>query len=74
MFVFTSRAVLSFSFLVCKMGGKWLDSCCFIGYYFQNVFETAPSILLLFSSGFSYKRFVDVEEVQPYNCTNTAKA
>ena len=38
--------------MVCKMGGKWLYSCCFVGCCFQNLFKTARNIFVLYQSNF----------------------
>ena len=29
--------------MVLEMGGRWLHSCCFVGYFFQDLFNMTPS-------------------------------
>ena len=36
----------SLSWMVCKMGGKWPYSYCFVGCYFQDLFKTVCNILV----------------------------
>ena len=51
--------------IVCPMGGKWLNSCCFVACCFQNLSKIARSILLLFPSSVYSMRFVRAQIVHP---------
>ena len=53
------------TWMVLKMGGKWLYSCCFVGSCFQDSFIIARSILVQFPSTFFSKRFVSIHVVHP---------
>ena len=58
--------------MICEMGGKWPYSGSFMGCCFQDLFKTARSILMLFSSNFFSMRFVQV--VQPYSSSGITTA
>ena len=49
------------------MGGRWPYICCFVGSYFQDLFNIARSILLQLPSSFFSIRFVSVQIV-PDSC------
>ena len=70
--VINSPAVSGMSGMVCKMGGKWLYSCCFERCCFQDLLNIARNILDKFSSHFFSNRFVRALEVRPYSSINTA--
>ena len=54
---------------VLEVGGKLLNSCCFMGCCFQNSFNIACGILVWFLSCFSSISFVHV--VHPYSSIDT---
>ena len=51
--------------MVLEMGDKWLNSCCFVGCCYRNLFSIARSILVQFLSSFFSIRFVSVLVVYP---------
>ena len=51
------------TWMVFEMGGKWLYSCCFVGFYFLDLFKTAWTILSL--------HFVSIYVVYPYRSIDT---
>ena len=53
-----------------EIGGRWSYSCCFVGFFFQNFFRIARSILVKLPS--SYKLSVYV--VYPYNRIDSTAA
>ena len=57
-----------------EIGGKWPYSCCLVGYFFQDLFKTACSILMYFLSSFFSMHFVRLQVVQPYSSTDIDKA
>ena len=56
------------------MGGRWPYSCCFVGCCFQDLFNTARSILVQFPSSFFSIGFVSVNWVHPYSRIDTIVA
>ena len=59
--------------IVFEMRGRWPYSC-FVGCYFQDLFNIACSILVqLLSSLFSLS-FVSIHVVHPYSCMDTTAA
>ena len=58
--------------MVCEMGGRWPFNCCFGGCYFQDLFKTASSILMLFPSRFFSEYFVSIHGVHSHNSIDTA--
>ena len=60
--------------MVLEMVGWWSYSCCFVGYWFQDLFNIARSILVKFSSSHFSIRPVSVYVVHPYNSTETNAA
>ena len=73
-FLFPPQSLACIALMVCEMGCKWSYNCYFLVYCFKNVFKTACSIFVKFSSIFFPKRFVKVQIVQPYSRTDTAIA
>ena len=60
-FVFTSPAEPSMScliWMVCKMGGMWPYSFCFVKCCFQDLFKAACMIHVYFLSGFFFKSLI----------------
>ena len=44
-----------------KMGGKWLYSCCFVGFCFQNLFKTKCIILAQSAGAIEYTDNISAE-------------
>ena len=59
------------TWMVCEMGGKWIYSCCFVGWCFQDMFKTTCSILVYFFSGLFSIFFVGVHVVHLYSSIDT---
>ena len=55
------------SWMVLKMGGKWSNNHCFMGYCFQDLFIITHCFLVQFLSSFFSIRFVNVHVVYPYS-------
>ena len=76
-FVHVSPAVFCISCLSyldgLEMGIKWLYSCCFLGCWFQDLFNTARSFLFCSRIAFSI-RFISVHVVHPYSSIDTTAA
>ena len=53
------------------MGGRWLYSCCFVGFCLQDLFNIACSILVWLPSSFYSVCLVSVHLVHPYNSIDT---
>ena len=53
--------------MVLEMKGRWLYSCCFMGFYLQDFFSIAGSILVQFLSSFFSICLVSVHVVHPYS-------
>ena len=51
--------------MIFEMGGRWLYSCCFFGYCFQNLFNIAHSILVQLPSSFFSIHLVSIHVVYP---------
>ena len=49
--------------MVLAIEGRWLYSCCFVGYYFQDLFNIACSILVQFLFGFFSIHLVSIHVV-----------
>ena len=62
------------SYMVCEIGDKWLYSCYFVGYCFQDLFRTACRIFVYFLSSFFSRHFVKSQMVQLNSSTDTATA
>ena len=60
--------------MVFEMGGRWPDSCCFVGCYFQDLFNIACSILVQLPSSFVSICLVSVHVVHPYSSMDTITA
>ena len=76
-FILTSPAVPHMScssliWMVCKMRGKWLYSCCYGGCCFWDLFKTAHNIVW-FTSNF-FLCFVSVKVLHPYSSIDTVTA
>ena len=56
------------------MGGWWLYSCCFVGYWFQDLFNMTRTILVQSPSSFSLIRLVSVYIVHLYSRIDTTAA
>ena len=63
-FVLTSSVVFHIMFvllvIVCEMRSKWPYSCYFVKCCFQDLFKTAHSILVSFTSSFSSMFFISI--------------
>ena len=58
--------------IVFVMGGRWPNSCCFVGCCLQDLFSTtSPTILVELLSSFFSIRFVSVHVVHPYSSIDT---
>ena len=57
-----------------QMGGKWLYSCCFVGYYYQDLFNIVRSILVQLPSSVFPIHFVSVHVVYPYSSMDMTAA
>ena len=72
-FILTSPLVTSMScwsyLMVCKMGGRWLYSCCFVVCCCQDLFQTVCSIFVQFPSILFSTHFDSVKVVQLYSNT-----
>ena len=62
------------TWMICKMGCKWLYSCRSVGCCLQTLFKTKHNILVLFPSSFFSERFFWVHVMQPYSSTDTVTA
>ena len=62
------------SYLDCFRDGRCLNSCCFVGYYFQDLFYIARSILVQFRSSLFSIRLVRVHVVYSYSRIDTTAA
>ena len=62
------------TWMVLEMGGKWPYRCCFLGCCFQDLFNTARSILVQFLSSVFSMRSVSVHVMHPYSSTDTTIA
>ena len=60
--------------MVLEMGGWWLYSHCFVGCYFQELFNNAHNSLVQFPSNFFSKHLVSIRGVHPYNRIDTTTA
>ena len=67
-FILTSPAacLVHLTWMVIKMGSRWLYTYCFVGCCFQDLF-TACSILVQLPSSFFSKHLVSVLVVHPYS-------
>ena len=63
--------VLSVLFGWLEIGGRWLYSCCFVGCYFQNLFNIGCNILVQFPSNFFSICLVSVYVVHPFSRIDT---
>ena len=52
--------------IVFVMDGRWPYSCCFVGCYLQDLFNTASNIHVYFQTNFFSIRLVSVYVVHPY--------
>ena len=62
------------TWIVSMMGGRWSYSWCFVGRYFQDLFNITCSILVSLPSSFFSSRFVSVQVVHPYSSIDTTAA
>ena len=62
------------TWIVFMMGGRWLNSLCFVGCCLQDSFSTARSILVYLLSSFFSIRLVIVHVVHPYNSIDMTPA
>ena len=62
------------TWMVLEMGGRWLYSCCFVGCCFQDLFNTACSILEQWPSTFFSIHFVSIRVVHLYSSIDTIAA
>ena len=69
-----STCLVNLIWMVLEMEGRWLYICCFVGCYFQDLFNIACNILMHFPSSFFSICFVSVHMVHPYNRINTNAA
>ena len=62
------------TWIVFVMGGRWPYNCCFVEYSFQDLFNTARSIIVLLPSSFFSIRLVSDHVVHPYSNIDTTAA
>ena len=62
------------TWMVSEIGGWWPYSCCFVGCWFQDLFDITRSILVQFPFSFLSVRFVSVHVVHPYRNMDTTAA
>ena len=67
-------SISSLSWMVCEIGSKWLYSCCFMKYYFQDLFKTTHNIFVLSSLSFFSMCLVRIQVVHPCSSTYIATA
>ena len=62
--------------MVLEIGGKWPYNCCFVGCFFQDLFNIGRSIFVQFRQVFFsfFIRFVSVYVVHPYSRIDTTAA
>ena len=61
------------TWMICKMGEKWLYKCCFVGYCYQYFFSKQDALSLCNSYlSFLSKCLVGVQEIQLYISTDTS--
>ena len=60
--------------MVFEVGGRWLYSCCFVGFCFQNLFNIARSILVQLPSSFFSLHLVNIQVVHSYSSMGTTTA
>ena len=60
--------------MILEMGGRWPYSRCFVGCYFQNLFNIACCIFEQLLSSFFSILFVSFHIVQPYNKMDSTTA
>ena len=53
--------------IVLGIGGRWSYSCCFVGYCFQKMFNTACNFLVQFLASFFLIHLVSIHVVHPYS-------
>ena len=60
------------TWIVCRMGGKWPNKCCFVECCFQVLFRRT----CLYSNHLAFipDIFLKIKVVQPYSCTDSASA
>ena len=56
--------------IVFEIGGRWPNSCCFVGGCFQDLFNIAFSILVQLLSSFFSIHLVNIHVVHPYCSMN----
>ena len=69
-----STCLVLLIWMVFEMGGRWLNSCCFMECCLQDLFTIARSILVQLPSSFFSVRFISVYVVYPYSCIDTIPA
>ena len=60
--------------MICKIGGWLLSNCCFVRCWFQDLFKTAHSIVVLCPFSLFSICFVSIHVVHPYSSIDTAIA
>ena len=60
--------------MVLEMVGRWPNSCCFVGYCFQDLFNLARSILVQFPFCYFSIRLVSIHVVHPDSRIDTTAA
>ena len=69
-----SACLVRLTWIVYVMDGRWPYSCCFVGCYLHDLFNTARSILVLLPSSFFSIRLVSIHVVHPYCSIDTTTA
>ena len=67
-------SLIHFIWMVLEMGGSWPYSCCFVGCFFQDLFNMTRSILVQLRSSFFSIGLVSVHVVHPYSRIDTIVA
>ena len=68
------KCLAHLTWMVCKMGGWWPYKCYFVGYFFQDLFNTACNILVQFLSSLFSMSFFIIHHVHPFSSMDTATA
>ena len=59
--------LVRFYLIVFVMGNRWPYSCCFVGFYLQDLFKIARSILEYLPSSFFSIRLISIHVVRRHD-------
>ena len=71
---FCSACCVHLTWMVLEIGGRWPYTCCFMGYYFLDLFSFACNILEPLLSSFFTICFVSIRVVNLYSRIDTTTA